>query len=52
MPTIEEIETALKMAEAAHAQFEKNVLRGKRDADWAKWYARYIHRLFNTPKVG
>ncbi len=40
--TIEELTAALKSAELAHATFEKNILGGKRDENWAKWYAEYI----------
>lgn len=41
-PTVSETElaSALRRAEAAHAEHEKHT--GKRDANWPDWYARYI----------
>jgi catechol 2,3-dioxygenase-like lactoylglutathione lyase family enzyme len=35
-----DLERALRRAEAAHGEHEKRT--GKRDADWAAWYAAYI----------
>lgn len=32
----------LKEAEAAHAEYERDVLGGGRDANWADWYAEFI----------
>jgi catechol 2,3-dioxygenase-like lactoylglutathione lyase family enzyme len=37
-----QLATALRRAEAAHAEHEKRT--GQRDADWPKWYAEYIFR--------
>ncbi len=38
----------LREAEAAHAEFEKQL--GRRDDDWPSWYARYIvDRLPESP---
>jgi hypothetical protein len=36
------LEQLLKDAEQAHADYERDTLGGKRDADWAKWYAAYM----------
>jgi hypothetical protein len=33
---------ALKRAEAAHGEYEKET--GQPDADWPIWYARYLER--------
>ena len=43
--TREELTRLLREAEKAHARYEKNVLGGKRDADWASWYAEFIVNL-------
>ncbi len=40
--TVEALALALRQAEAAHAEYEKEVLRGNHDAYWPEWYARYI----------
>jgi hypothetical protein len=37
-----ELASALRRAEAAHAEHEKRT--GQRDEDWANWYAEYIVR--------
>ena len=38
--TKEELATALRQAEQAHAEYEKTL--GKRDEDWPAWYAEFI----------
>jgi hypothetical protein len=43
--TKEELTRLLREAEKAHGEYEKNVLGGKRDADWASWYAEFIVNL-------
>lgn len=37
-----ELAGALRRAEAAHGQHEKDKLQGQRDADWPTWYAAYM----------
>jgi catechol 2,3-dioxygenase-like lactoylglutathione lyase family enzyme len=37
-----ELATALRRAEAAHAEYEKRT--GRQDANWPEWYAEYIVR--------
>jgi catechol 2,3-dioxygenase-like lactoylglutathione lyase family enzyme len=37
-----DLATALRRAEAAHGQYEKEKLQGQRDADWPSWYAQYM----------
>lgn len=39
---IEALTNSLLGAEMAHAEYEKNFLNGKRDENWAAWYANYI----------
>lgn len=36
------IETLLKGAAEAHHQFEQDALDGRRDEDWARWYAAHL----------
>jgi len=43
--TREELTRLLREAEKAHGRYEKDVLGGKRDADWASWYAEFIVNL-------
>lgn len=38
--TREVLEKLLREAEAAHAEYEKQI--GRRDENWPKWYADYI----------
>ena len=38
--TEERLEQLLREAEAAHAEYEKEL--GHRDDDWPAWYARWI----------
>jgi hypothetical protein len=40
--SVECLRIALVRAEQAHADYERTVLGGRRDSDWAGWYARYI----------
>jgi hypothetical protein len=40
--TKEELTDLLRAAEAAHGQYEKTVLGGVRDEEWAPWYAEFI----------
>ena len=40
--TKEELIRLLREAEKAHGEYEKDVLGGKRDDDWASWYAEFI----------
>lgn len=37
-----DLAAALRRAEAAHGQYEKEKLHGVRDADWPSWYAAYM----------
>lgn len=37
-----ELAGALRRAESAHGQYEKDKLQGQRDADWPTWYAAYM----------
>jgi catechol 2,3-dioxygenase-like lactoylglutathione lyase family enzyme len=37
-----ELAGALRRAESAHGQYEKDKLQGQRDADWPTWYASYM----------
>lgn len=37
-----DLAAALRRAEAAHGQYEKEKLHGQRDADWPSWYAAYM----------
>lgn len=36
-----QIETLLIQAEQAHGQYERTVLHGVYDQNWASWYAKY-----------
>lgn len=38
--TVEDLKAALLRAEAAHAEFEKNL--GHRDEDWVTYYAAFM----------
>jgi len=42
LPTVGQIQRALEAAGAAHHQYEQHVLRGRRDEQWAGWYAAYV----------
>ena len=37
-----DLASALRRAEAAHGEHEKNVLGGQRDENWPEWYAAYM----------
>jgi catechol 2,3-dioxygenase-like lactoylglutathione lyase family enzyme len=37
-----DLASALRRAEAAHGEHEKNVLGGQRDENWPAWYAAYM----------
>jgi catechol 2,3-dioxygenase-like lactoylglutathione lyase family enzyme len=37
-----DLASALRRAEAAHGEHEKNVLGGQRDETWPEWYAAYM----------
>ena len=37
-----DLASAFRRAEAAHGEYEKKVLRGKRDENWSEWYAAYM----------
>ena len=37
-----DLASALRRAEAAHGEHEKNVLGGQRDEHWPEWYAAYM----------
>ena len=37
-----DLASAFRRAEAAHGEYEKNVLGGKRDENWSAWYAAYM----------
>ena len=39
---ISEISSLLSGAESAHGRYEAEVLGGKRDEDWPRWYAGYL----------
>lgn len=36
------IKMALQKAERAHHKFEQEILKGKRDDEWAAWYATFL----------
>lgn len=38
----DELTTLLRGAEAAHGQYERTVLKGVRDEQWAPWYAEWM----------
>ena len=38
----DELTTLLRRAEAAHGQYERTVLKGVRDEQWAPWYAEWM----------
>ena len=40
--SVADLASAFRRAEAAHGEYEKRVLAGVRDANWADWYAEYI----------
>jgi len=40
--SVADLAAAFRRAEAAHGVYEKRVLAGVRDANWADWYAEYI----------
>ena len=42
----EELTKLLQEAEKGHAEYEKTL--GKRDEEWAEWYAKYILNKLNT----
>lgn len=42
---VEALAEMLREAEAAHGEYEKTVLGGKRDENWADWYAEFIVNL-------
>lgn len=48
---VKQLQTQLKQAEIAHAQYEKQL--GHHDPNWAEWYADFIvdntQRKFNFP---
>jgi hypothetical protein len=51
---IHQVESLLIQAEHAHGQYERTVLNGVYDQDWAVWYAEYaidqgIEKLINRP---
>ena len=37
-----DLASAFRRAEAAHGEYEKNVLGGKRDENWSDWYAAHM----------
>lgn len=37
-----DLASAFRRAEAAHGEYEKNVLGGQRDENWSAWYAAYM----------
>jgi hypothetical protein len=47
--SISDLASALRRAEAAHAQHEK--LTGERDANWPDWYARYMAAEQNSQEL-
>jgi len=42
MPTLEEIESALKGAASSHHEFEKVYLEGVHDKNWPAYYAAFV----------
>jgi len=40
--SVADLAGALRRAEAAHGEYEKRVLAGVRDENWADWYAEYL----------
>jgi predicted enzyme related to lactoylglutathione lyase len=40
--SVADLAAAFRRAEAAHGEYETNVMGGVRDANWADWYAEYI----------
>jgi catechol 2,3-dioxygenase-like lactoylglutathione lyase family enzyme len=40
--SVADLAAAFRRAEAAHGEYERRVLAGVRDANWADWYADYI----------
>lgn len=45
----EELTTLLVRAERAHAVYERTVLKGVRDAQWAPWYAEWMAAELRKP---
>lgn len=41
-PTRDQIQATLEAAAEAHHEYEKHALDGKRDEQWAGWYAAYL----------
>ncbi len=41
-PAGADLENALRAAGTAHHEYETNFLNGKRDEQWAGWYAAYV----------
>lgn len=37
-----DLASAFRRAEIAHGEYEKNILKGKRDENWPEWYAAYM----------
>ncbi len=42
MPTKDQLEDALSAAGNGHHDYESNYLKGKRDEQWAGWYAAFV----------
>jgi hypothetical protein len=42
VPTVAELMDALKVAGAAHHEYEQTVLKGVRHEEWAPFYAAYV----------
>lgn len=36
------VQSRLEQTEAAHGEYERNVLGGIRDEEWAEWYSGYL----------
>ena len=46
--TAEQLAHELRAAEAAHAEYEREL--GRADADWPTWYARFIVDRLDQPR--
>lgn len=47
----QKIADLLRETEQAHAVHERVVLHGKRDENWADWYATYMVDKMTSPKL-
>ena len=48
MPTLEDIESALKGAASSHHEFEKVYLEGVHDTNWPAYYAAFVLGRFDN----